>query len=233
MFDKTKVKSWIKKAHKSPSFGYGHGYITDGYVMLVDEPRMHPTILEVFGTLTPECKYSAEQFQQLMNLPDEPIEVIDSKLEYVPDPKSRLRIFYDPKTGQELTINGVYFDLLDSPRAYKFYTNDSMTTMWIVYDEEVVGVVAPLLLQGQLSHISFNRKIEVVVIEAGPDYTDRLESFEMKVPEDEDQAVAEAMKAVEARGYSVIPNDRGGCNEFNRVSYGEDYIAVTVAPNAE
>jgi hypothetical protein len=74
------------------------------------------------------------------------------------------------------------------------------------------------------------KKIEVVVIEAGLDYMDRLESWEMEVPEDEDQAVAEAMKAVESRGYTVIPNDQGGCNEYHRVSYGEDYIAITVEP---
>ena len=54
VFNKTKVKTWIKKTHKNSSFGYGHGYITDGCAMLVDEPHMHPTILEVFGTLTPE-----------------------------------------------------------------------------------------------------------------------------------------------------------------------------------
>lgn len=77
------------------------------------------------------------------------------------------------------------------------------------------------------------RKIEVVVIEAGLDYMDRLESFEMELPEDEDQAVAEAIKAVEARGYTVIPNDQGGCNEYVNVTDGDDYIAVTVAPNAE
>ena len=74
------------------------------------------------------------------------------------------------------------------------------------------------------------RKIEVVVIEAGLDYMDRLESFEMELPEDKDQAVAEAIKAVEARGYNVIPNDHGGCNEYVSVSGGEDYIAVTVEP---
>ena len=74
------------------------------------------------------------------------------------------------------------------------------------------------------------RKIEVVVIEAGIDYTSRLESFEMELPEDEEQAVAEAIKAVEARGYNVIPNDHGGCNEYVSVSGGEDYIAVTVEP---
>ncbi len=74
------------------------------------------------------------------------------------------------------------------------------------------------------------KKIEVVVIEAGLDYMDRLESFEMELPEDEEQAVAEAIKAVEARGYNVIPNDHGGCNEYVSVSGGEDYIAITVEP---
>lgn len=74
------------------------------------------------------------------------------------------------------------------------------------------------------------RKIEVVVIEAGLDYMDRLESFEMELPEDKDQAVAEAIEAVEARGYNVIPNDHGGCTEYVSVSGGDDYIAVTVEP---
>lgn len=160
MFNKAKVKSWIKKAQKSPSFGYGHGYITDGYVMLVEEPRMHPTILELFGTLAPECRYTAEMFQKMMDLPDEPIEVIDSELEYVPDPKSRLRIFYDPKTGIKLTVKGLYFDLLDDPKTHKFYTNESMTMMWIMYDDAVVGVIAAVVLQDQLSHIRFEAEEE-------------------------------------------------------------------------
>jgi len=67
----------------------------------------------------------------------------------------------------------------------------------------------------------------------GWDYTDRLESFTMELPEDEDQAVAEAVKAVTARGYTVLPDDDGGCNEFMSVTDGEDYIAITVAPSAE
>ena len=158
VFNKTKVKSWIKKAHKRPSFGYGHGFITDSRVMLIDEPHMHPTILEVYGTLTPDCKYSAEQFQKMMSLPDEPIAVIDSQLEFVPDPKSRLRIFYDPKTGKELTIDGIYFDLLDNPEAHKFYTNDPMDKMWIMCGDEVVGVVAPVRLQNELCHVNFEVK---------------------------------------------------------------------------
>ena len=155
VFNKTKVKSWIKKAHKRQSFGYGHGFVTDGSVMLVDEPHMHPTILETFGTLTPDCKYSAEQFQKLMNLPHEPIEVIDSQLEYVPDPKSRLRIFYDPKTGKEIVIDGIYFDLIDDPKAHRFYTSDEMTVLWIVCDDEVIGAIAWVRLEDQLSHVKF------------------------------------------------------------------------------
>ena len=155
VFDKTKTKAWIKKAQKSSLFGYGHGYITDGYALLVEEQHMHPTILEIYGTLNPECKYPAESFQKLMNLPDMPIEVIDSQLEYVPNPKSRLRIFYDPKTGREVTINGMYFDLLDNPKAHKFCTNDEMNRLWIMYADNVVGVIAPAVLREELSHVSF------------------------------------------------------------------------------
>jgi hypothetical protein len=155
VFNKTKTKSWIKKAYKQSLFGYGHGYITDGFALLVDESHMHPTILEMCGTLTPECQYSAEQFRKMMMLPDEPIAVIDSQLEYVLEPKRRARILYNPKTGEKLAIDSVYFDLLNNPMAHKFYINDTMTRLWIVYDEEVVGVVAPFILEDKLSHISF------------------------------------------------------------------------------
>ena len=74
------------------------------------------------------------------------------------------------------------------------------------------------------------KRIDVVVVEAGWNYTHPLEYFKMEMPETKEQAVAEAIKAVEARGYTVIPNDAGGCNEYNHVSYGEDYITVTVEP---
>ena len=72
------------------------------------------------------------------------------------------------------------------------------------------------------------KTIEVVVIEADVNYMDLLESFEMELPKDRARAVAEAIKAVKARGYNVIPNDQGGCNE-----YSEDSIAITVEPNVE
>ena len=160
VFNKAKTKTWIKKAHKRDSFGYGHGYITDGYVMLADEPHMHPTILEVYGTLTPDCRYSPEQFQKMMSLPDEPIAVIDSQLEFVPDRKFRLRIFYDPRTGQELTIDGKYFDLLDNPEVCTFYTNSTMSMLWVVCGDETIAVIAPYKVkEGQLSHVSFNVEV--------------------------------------------------------------------------
>jgi hypothetical protein len=71
--------------------------------------------------------------------------------------------------------------------------------------------------------------IEVVVIEAGPDYLDKLETFKMALPEDEDQAVAEAVEAVAALGYTVIPD----CCAYVSVSFDEDWIAVTVEPGIE
>ena len=156
-FNKTKTKSWIKKACKRDSFGYGHGYITDGFIMLQDEPHMRPTILEIFGTLTPECRYTADQFQRLINLPEVSDTIIDSQLEFIPDSKSRLRIFYDPKTGKEFIINGEYFDLLENPEVCTFHANSTMNMLWVVCGDEPIAVIAPYKVkEGQLSHVNFN-----------------------------------------------------------------------------
>jgi hypothetical protein len=155
MFNKSKTKAWIKEAHKDRLLTYGHGYITNGHVLLMEEPHMQPVILEVYGTLSPECRYPAETLQKMMDLPGESIEVIDSQLEYTPKPKHRLRIFYDPTTGKELAIDGNYFDLLDNPKAFRFYTNNSMDRVWIMYGDDVVGLFAPVRLQDQLSHVRF------------------------------------------------------------------------------
>ena len=75
-------------------------------------------------------------------------------------------------------------------------------------------------------------KVKVVVIEAGPDYVEQVDSWEMKLPEDKDQALAEAIEAVEAQGYTILPNDQGGCNTYCSV-FGDDqdYIAITVVPS--
>jgi len=95
-----------------------------------------------------------------MTLPDERIEVIDSRLEFVVEPKLRLRIFYNPKTGKELTINCTYFDFLKNSKDCTFWTNDEMTRLWIVCDNEVIALIAPFRLQDQLSHLSFRVKEE-------------------------------------------------------------------------
>ena len=160
LFNKTKVRSWIRKAHKEGSLVYGYGYVTDNRAILIAEPPMYPTVLELYGTLTPGCRYAPEQFQTLMTLPNEHIEVIDSRLEYVLEPKLRLRIFYDPKTGKNLPINGIYFNFLKSPKDHKYYTNTETNRLWIVCDNEVIALIAPFRLQDQLSHVCFKAKEE-------------------------------------------------------------------------
>ena len=70
--------------------------------------------------------------------------------------------------------------------------------------------------------------IEVAVIEAGNDYTDRVDSFH--IARAGTQMVQAAIAAVEARGYRVMPDAAGGCCEHVGVSDGDDYIAVTVYP---
>ena len=72
------------------------------------------------------------------------------------------------------------------------------------------------------------KKIEVIILEAGPDYLDRIEDFEMEVPGNEDQALAKAIQAVEDRGYNVLPDNQGGNNTYVRIGCEKEYIAVTV-----
>jgi hypothetical protein len=159
LFDKTKVRSWIKKAHKEGWLAYGYGYVTDNRAVLIAEPPMFPTVLELYGTLTPGCRYAPEQFQKLMTLPDEPIEMVDSRLEFIVEPKLRLRIFYNPKTGKELTINCTYFNFLKDTKECTFWTNDEVSRLWIVCDNEAIALIAPYRLENQLSHVSF-KKVE-------------------------------------------------------------------------
>ena len=72
------------------------------------------------------------------------------------------------------------------------------------------------------------RKIEVIVLETGPDYLDKVESFQMEVPGNKDQAVAKAIEAVKDRGYQVLHDDQGGNNAYVTVDKEKEYIAVTV-----
>lgn len=59
------------------------------------------------------------------------------------------------------------------------------------------------------------------IIEAGDDYTERLEAIDLDV-----NTVEKAIESVADRGYRVMHDTEGGCNEF----VDDDYIAITVFP---
>lgn len=65
-----------------------------------------------------------------------------------------------------------------------------------------------------------SKMTEVVIIEAGENYTERLEAFKANIA-----TVDEAIVEVESRGYTVIPNTEGGQN-----GVADGYIAITVEP---
>lgn len=72
------------------------------------------------------------------------------------------------------------------------------------------------------------KKIQVVILEAGPDYLDKIEGFQMEVPGNRSQAVAKAIRTVEDRGYQVLHDDQGGDNAYITVGNEKEYIAITV-----
>ena len=125
---------------------------------------------------------------------------------------------YDTLMLLENTIADALNELLPSKGYYYMDFHESDGSYCLFYEEE---------------YEEEKDMIEVVIIEAGPNYLDKLGILKMQLPADEDQAVAEAMKAVATLGYTVIPNNRGGCNAYVSESFGEDWIAVTVEPSAE
>lgn len=72
--------------------------------------------------------------------------------------------------------------------------------------------------------------IDIAIIEAGPGYTDRLETFTATMVGTERQMVEQAQELVTNRGYRVMSDQDGGCCQYVGVTGGEDYIAVTVYP---
>ena len=87
-----------------------------------------------------------------------------------------------------------------------------------------------VLRRAMLDYVRQNQKgvikmTKVVIIEAGLDYTERLETFEANI-----STVEEAIAEVESMGYTVIPNSEGGQNEICSDTDSE-YIAITVKPN--
>ena len=77
------------------------------------------------------------------------------------------------------------------------------------------------------------RKIEVIVFETGPDYLDKVESFQMEIPGNKNQAVAKAIEAVRDRGYQVLHDNQGGNNAYVKIGYEKEYIAITIVPKVE
>ena len=77
------------------------------------------------------------------------------------------------------------------------------------------------------------RKIEVIVLETGPDYLDKVESFLMEIPGTEDKAITEAFKAVRDRGYQVLHDAQGGNNAYVTINNEKEYIAITIVPKVE
>ena len=75
------------------------------------------------------------------------------------------------------------------------------------------------------------KTIQVVIIEAGQDYTERVDTFDLDTAGTEQEMVDQAMAAVAVRGYRVMADSEGGCCEYVGVSDGEDYIAITVYPD--
>ena len=77
------------------------------------------------------------------------------------------------------------------------------------------------------------RKIEVIVLETGPDYLDKVESFQMEVPGNKDQAIAKAIEVVRDLGYQVLHDDQGGNNAYVTINNEKEYIAITIVPKVE
>lgn len=72
------------------------------------------------------------------------------------------------------------------------------------------------------------RIVEVLVLETTETHTEPITTFLLDVPVE--VAVQEAIKEVERRGYKVIPNDQGGCNEYFCLAGIYDYVGITVEP---
>jgi len=71
--------------------------------------------------------------------------------------------------------------------------------------------------------------VRIVIVEAGTDYTERLDAFEAKLAGAEAEQIEQAAALVAERGHRVLTNAEGGCCEYVSTSDG-DYIAISVAP---
>ena len=68
-------------------------------------------------------------------------------------------------------------------------------------------------------------KTTVVIIEVGADYTVRLETLTLDLPQNEAAAIDAAAEYAEDLGYVVIPNH---CEYVSVTDPGVDYVAITI-----
>ena len=69
------------------------------------------------------------------------------------------------------------------------------------------------------------KKTTVAIIEVGEDYTERLETLTLDLPQDEAAAIDAAAEHVAGLGYVVMPVH---CEYVSVTDPGEDYVAIVV-----
>ena len=72
--------------------------------------------------------------------------------------------------------------------------------------------------------------MRVVIVEAGEGYTTKLGEIFCGLTGDEQGMVEQAQVAVAECGFRVMPNDEGGCCEFQTTCDGDSYIGISVYP---
>lgn len=116
-------------------------------------------------------------------------------------------------------------------RARGYRTSDEVHKALRIRAAETGETMESILDRALRRELGMMKTIQVVIIEAGQDYTERVDTFDLDTAGTEQEMVDQAMAAVAVRGYRVMADSEGGCCEYVGVSDGEDYIAITVYPD--
>ena len=76
------------------------------------------------------------------------------------------------------------------------------------------------------------KSIKVIILEANEDYTDKVDETMVAYRDNENDLINDAIAAAESRGYRVMLETEGGCNEHVNAD-GDEYVAITVWPEEE
>ena len=94
---------------------------------------------------------------RLTELPTAPIELLDSKLEYNQS-KGKMRLLYNPKNGDKVVLDQMYFELIDEPANHRFFTNEQGNMVYVTNSKGnyVYAVMAPMRIpDNELDHFEF------------------------------------------------------------------------------